>query len=253
MRSWLIKSFAITAIAALQSHAIFGLGGHWSAAPSLSVKASEGAAFTGANQSLTIDNKGSDGLNGFGLKLWVDAIPFVDIEASGNIQFSEYDVNLKIGNNVTPVTFDLGFPMAPDKPAFIRAYGDVAILYPFLKLPPLVSLIKLYGGAGMSYGAATEVLDADFAKHAISHANGKNGFDANNASASAITKVLADAIIDEGMKSGVGFFLQVGAKAKPPVIPIAIYVDGKYQFQGFMPKAVEGAALSLEIGGALAF
>jgi hypothetical protein len=50
-----------------------------------------------------------------------------------------------------------------------------------------------------------------------------------------------------------GGFVQLGAKAKPPVIPVAVYLDLKYHFLGFMPKEASSSALTLELGGALAF
>jgi hypothetical protein len=40
-----------------------------------------------------------------------------------------------------------------------------------------------------------------------------------------VSAVLIDAIKNEGLKSGVGFHLELGAKAKVPVIPIAVYAD----------------------------
>ena len=68
-----------------------------------------------------------------------------------------------------------------------------------------------------------------------------------------VSKALADAIVDEGLAQGVGFFLELGAKVKPPVIPIAVYADAKYQFFSMMPDAVDGPSITLELGGALAF
>ena len=61
------------------------------------------------------------------------------------------------------------------------------------------------------------------------------------------------AIKDEGLKSGMGFHLELGAKAKAPIIPIAVFVDFKYHFLSTMPSAVDGNSLTMEMGGALAF
>jgi hypothetical protein len=51
----------------------------------------------------------------------------------------------------------------------------------------------------------------------------------------------------------VGFHLEIGAKAKPPIIPIAVYANMKYHFLSTMPSAVDGNSLTMELGGALAF
>src|SRR5690606_18777964 len=101
-------------------------------------------------------------------------------------------------------------PFTQDKPFFARVSGDVAVLYPFFKIP----LLKLSAGGGLSYIAATPVLSNSFAKKALTKAENEGSFDADNATASAITDVLVDALKDEGMASGVAFFVQAGAKVK---------------------------------------
>ena len=45
----------------------------------------------------------------------------------------------------------------------------------------------------------------------------------------------------------------VGAKAKPPIIPVAVFANIKYHILSSMPSAVDGNSLTLELGGALAF
>jgi len=260
MRGLLTKTLVLTAATVMHSHAIFGLGGHWTPAPSLSVAADSGAAFTGGGKEIGINNKGVDGLNGFGAKLWIDVLPFIDIELAGNLQFGAYDVDMIFpsgaapGTTVVPLKFDLGMPLAPSTPIFARATGDLAILYPFLKLPPVITIAKFYAGAGMSYGVATEVLTPEFAKKALDKEKANNSsFDAATATQDKISSVLIDAIKDEALQTGVGFFLQLGAHVKPPIIPLAIYADVKYHFLSYMPDALEGADITLELGGALAF
>jgi len=259
MRGLLTKTLVLTAATVMHSHAIFGLGGHWAPAPSLSVAADSGAAFTGGGKEIGLNNKGVDGLNGFGAKLWIDVLPFIDIELAGNLQFGAYDVDMIFptssgGTTVVPLEFDLGMPLAPSTPVFARATGDLAILYPFLKLPPGISIAKFYAGAGMSYGVATEVLTPEFAKKSLDKEKANDPlFNAATATQEEISSVLVNAIADEALQSGVGFFLQLGAHVKPPIIPLAIYADVKYHFLSYMPDALEGADITLELGGALAF
>jgi hypothetical protein len=241
---------ALAASTVVYSHAIFGIGGQWAPALGLEVKGSKGTvAGSGAN-TIAIDQAKVSGLNGFGLKFWIDVLPFIDIEAGSNIQYGFYDVNIVgPGTTTTPLTFDLGVPTV-DKPAFARIMNDVTVLYPFLKLPPLVGIVKLYAGAGLTHVLATEVLNAKFAKSAVDKAvaNGKSADDPDEVSA-----IVVDAIKDEGLKSGIGFHLELGAKAKAPIIPIAIFANMKYHFLGSMPSAVSGNSLTMELGGALAF
>ena len=47
--------------------------------------------------------------------------------------------------------------------------------------------------------------------------------------------------------------LQFGAKAKAPIIPIAIFANVKYHFLSSMPKAADSNSMTYELGAALAF
>jgi hypothetical protein len=251
MHSIWMKTLGLAAGAVVYSHAIFGIGGQWAPATGLEVKSSKGKAASAGSDSIVLDQKGVTGLNGFGVKLWIDALPFVDIEAGSNIQWGLYDVSiLGPGTTKTDLKFDLGVPSV-DKPGFARIVNDLSVLYPFLKLPPLVSIVKLYAGAGMSYVLATEVLNSGFAKKAVDKAMAGDPTKADTPDE--VSKILIDAIKDEGLKSGVGFHLQAGAKAKPPIIPIAIFANIKYHILSTMPSAVDANSLTMELGGALAF
>lgn len=250
MKAAWIKSLALAAAAVGYSHAIFGIGGQWAPAPSLEVKGSTGNVAKVGTDSVSVAQGKVSGLNGFGVKLWIDALPFIDVEAGSNIQWGMYDVSLSQGTNTQKLKFDLGVPTV-DKPGFARIVSDVTVLYPFLKIPPVISIGKLYAGAGLTHVVATEVLNEKFAKKAVAKALASNP----NAiqSEDDVAKVLVDAIKDEGLKSGVGFHLEVGAKVKPPIIPIAVFADIKYHFLSTMPSAVDANSMTMELGGALAF
>lgn len=250
MKTFWIRSLVLTASAVVYSHAIFGIGAQWAPAMGLEVKSGQGTIATSGSDTISIKQDAVSGLNGFGVKVWIDALPFIDLEASSNLQYGLYDVSIiGPGTTTTPLEFDLGVPVL-DKPGFARIMSDVSILYPFLKLPPVVSIVKLYAGGGITHVMATEVLNADFAKKAVDKAKaaGKPA-----TSASEVSTVLVNAIKDEGLKSGVGFHLQVGAKASPPIIPVAVFANFKYHILSSMPSAVDANSLTLELGGALAF
>lgn len=253
MKSLWIKTLLLTGALALQSHAIIGFGAHYTPAPAMEIKSNTGTITpAGATNPITLDLKGSSGLQGLGVKLWIDALPFIDLEIASNLQFGYYD--LAVIQNGTPheVNFDLGIPGLKDSPFYARSQTDVAVLYPVLKFPPGISILKLYAGGGLSYGAATQTLSAKFAKKALANASTSEYDPATDGYAEA-TKVLVKAIEDEGMVSGIGAFVQAGAHAKLPIIPIAAYADAKYRFLGSNPELVEGQDLSFELGLALAF
>ncbi len=250
MKTALIRTLTFSALAVVYSHAIFGIGGQWAPAPSLEVKASKDVVAGSGATAISLDQAKVSGLQGFGLKLWVDALPFIDIEGGSNVQWGYYDLSILSPADTVPVKFDLNVPGVQGKPAFARIVSDVTILYPFLKLPPLVSILKLYAGAGLTHVLATEVLNAEFGKKAVDKAlaSGKPA-----GTAQEVSTILAKSITDEGLKSGIGFHLEFGAKAKVPVIPIAVFADVKYHFLNSMPKAADSNSMTYELGAALAF
>ncbi len=249
MKSTFINTIALTASAVVYSHAIFGIGGQWAPAPSLEVKASKAEIFGSGANALSIDQAKVSGLQGVGVKLWVDVLPFIDIEGGSNVQFGYYDVTL-LGPSDTkvPLKFDLKVPFVEGKPVFARIVNDLTVLYPFLKFPPLVSIVKLSAGAGITQVLSTSVLNTEFSKKAIAKANLPS-----TATMDEVSKALTKGIIDDGLSSGMGFHLEASAKAKIPVIPIAVFADVKYHFLNSMPKGVDGSSMTYELGGALAF
>lgn len=255
MKNVWLKTLPLLALAALPSHALFGLGVHVAPAFGPEVKASSGFVMpdgSAAADRIQLMTGGASGLQGLGVKFWVDFLPIVDVEATSNVQFGYYDMAFIVDDgspDTTEVNPGFGIPFTEDKPFFARVTGDVAVLYPFFKIP----LLKLSAGGGLSYIAATPVLSNSFAKSALTKAESEGSFDADNATASSITDVLVDALKDEGMASGVAFFVQAGAKVKPPLIPLAVYANGKYGFGGPSVSGMSGGpGFTLEIGGAFA-
>jgi hypothetical protein len=244
-----IKSLALAAVAVGYSHAIFGIGGHWAPAPMLEIKGSEGTIATPpAGGAITIKQEAVSGLNGFGAKLWIDVLPFVDVELGSNFQWGMYDLSVSQGDNTQEVKFDLG---VVDKPGFARIASDLTIQYPFLELPPAVTVAKFWAGGGITHVLATEVLNKAFADKAVKKALAKDVGAADTPDE--VAGILADAIKDEGLQSGIGFHIAAGVKVKPPIIPIAAYADIKYHFLGSLPSAVDANSLTMELGAALAF
>jgi hypothetical protein len=255
-----IKSLALTAAIALPSQAFIGLGAHLAPAFGPEIKGSNGFVMpdgsTFANR-IRLMTGSSSGFDGVGVKLWIDFLPIVDVEGTMNVQMGYYDMAFAVDTSAggtgqydtIKVDPELNIPFAEAKPFFARVSGDVAVLYPFLKIP----LVKFYAGGGLSYIMATPVLSSSFAKKALTNAEAAGTFNADNADADDISDVLIEAMKDEGLTSGIGFFAQVGAKVKPPIIPLAVYANGKYGFGGPSIAGVTASGLTLELGGAIAF
>jgi hypothetical protein len=245
-----MKTLGILAGAVCYSHALFGIGGQWAPALGLEVKGDSSAVVgTGAN-AIYLSQAKVEGLNGLGLKVWIDSLPFVDIEAGSNLQFGFYDLTVVQGTNKVEVKAPLDVPMVDEKPGFARIASDLSVLYPFLKLPPVIPVAKVYAGAGITHVLATEVLNASLAKKAVDKAVAAGRTPDTPAE---VAQELVNVLKDEGLSSGVGFHLMAGVKVKPPIIPIAAFANIKYHFLGSMPDAVDGNSLTMELGGALAF
>lgn len=245
MKSLLLKTSLLLATVASSSFAIFGIGGHWAPNLGAGLDASKDSITNIAGQSVTLDQKAVDGLQGFGVKLWIDAIPFVDIEASSNLQVARYKATIDYGTTSLPLEVATGLPIiATASPVAGILTSDLTIKYPLVKFPPVVSIVKVYVGAGVSHMLTPKPLTADFALKAL---EGKSP-----TSVEEIQTAIIDAYKKEGLNSGIGGHFLVGAKAKVPVIPIAVYADIKYHFGGNLPEGMN-TGMTLQLGGALAF
>ncbi len=261
MKAPFLKIIALSFAVALPSHAIIGAGIHLAPALGPQVKKAGGPIMPpgSSNENRILLMTGSaSGLQGMGVKLWLDFLPLIDLEATANVQFGYYDMAFAVDTSLlgtgsydtTNVRPDFSIPFTQNKPFYGRVTGDVAALYPFFTIP----LLKVYAGGGLSWIAATPVLNNSFARRAITEADQGSSFDAETADADDIAKVLKDALKDEGMSNGVGFFLQAGARVKPPIIPLAVYANAKYGFGGPSVGGVSGTpGLTLELGGGIAF
>jgi len=250
MKTLCVKSLLILAVLTAYSHAIIGIGGQWSPNFFAELSGSKDSLIR-TSSTLSLNQQSNTGLNGFGLKLWIDAIPFIEVEIATNLQFVKYEVTLELvgaGNADTtiPLEIETGLPFfSKAKPVFGKVTTDLSIKYPFVKFPPLVKIVKLYVGAGLTHVLSAAVLDVEFAKKAVANIHDPaRTTDASNA--------IVDAFAKEGLSNGIGGHVLVGAKIKPPMMPFAVYIDGKLHLGGGLPEEVS-SGFTLETGAGLAF
>jgi hypothetical protein len=254
MSASLLKSVALISLITVYSHALFGIGGQYS--PNFAAKvdgSSDIISGSAGNPNLSLDRHSATGLTGFGGKIWIDFLPFIDLELTSNIQFVRYDASLSLNKpndtNKVDMKVETGLPgFSEATPVFGKISTDISILYPFLELPPVIKMIKLYAGAGVTHFLSVKVLDKKFAKDALG-----SDFDVNaTTDVKDASDEIAKALKKESLVTGFGGHLVAGAKLKPPVVPIAVFVNGKIHIGGDMPDAVS-SGFTLEIGAALAF
>lgn len=244
------KIFAFAAAFVLftgtQAFAIGGLGVHYLMNTG-SLKSNKGDFSLGTPPgNFSLNQSKSDPLSGIGFKLWLDILPFVDVEGTFNMAFATYSSTLKTPNKDIPLKVDLGVPFYETaSPVFSELNGDLSVAYPFTSIP----FIRPYLGAGISYMITTPVINASFTEKFMKSAGG-NIFDTGGEiDENELKNALSDFVEDKGLTKGWGGHLLAGLRVK--ILMVAIYANGKYYFGGDLPKQFSNG-LVLELGGGLA-
>ena len=224
-------------------------------------------------------------ING-GLKVFIDVIPVLDaIELSTNFGLWEYNGSITYptglefvdGADYSTVTNpeDLFIPEYDTIPITLENYGagfgglrktpymklqfDLTIRKYIAQLPPVVKILRLYGGGGISLSFATPVLSKSLIEDAIGESieGVGNLNDLNNLLSDQNTsKAIVKEILGRLMTPHMGMHIDLGIMVKIPVIPLGVYVDGKFMIPfGKMDEYVDvgGLGLLLNSGISLSF
>jgi len=231
--------------ASTQAFAIIGVGAHYIMNTG-SLGASKGEI---QSLGLTVNQEKSDGLKGIGFKLWIDFLPFVDVEGTFNIAAARYRTSLEYPG-LAPIYLEYT-PEAPysmifgkASPIYGIATGDISITYPFDVLP----IIRPYIGTGLSYFMSTPVVNKAFVEKVPDiYKQSGNIVQQNNDISDDVIKALKES----DYETGIGGHIIAGVRIKTPAIPVAIYTNGKYYFGGNTDsKFTQGFVL--EVGGGFA-
>lgn len=255
---------AAFALCVSQSFAIIGIGFHYGPNFGTELKATsenEVLSLAGESAELGSVNLGSvkyahgsfTNMQGFGLKLWVDLLPIIDVEATYNVQFGSYDAALSlygsdgalIKKQKIELEFD-GVPFGKASPKFVSMNGDLSITLPITSLP----IIRPYIGGGITYYISTPVLSDEFVGKFMGTA-GRALLNAENMTAEEAKQLaneLSDALTDEGLSTGIGGHVIAGLRFKLPIIPIAAYANYKYYFGGEFDDEIDFGRHALEAG-----
>jgi hypothetical protein len=215
-----------------------------------------------------------------GAKFFVDIIPFVDaVELSGNYGVWEYKGSIKYptsltysGNPVAPIgnasydsmditldNFDMGYLGLKNTP-YMKLNFDLTLRKYIVRFPKPLKTLNLYGGGGVSLIFATPVLSSKLVEDALG-----SKLDvtlANNALGTSllgndqIMKAVVEEIAGQFMTPHWGAHIDLGVMIKIPVIPVGIYVDGKFMIPFTdLDKSVDvgGRGLLLNTGICLTF
>ena len=248
--------FAAAALLATQSFAIAGIGAHYTPAVGTTLKEAQRADIKGTDGKIGFSHGSFDYIQGFGFKAWVDVLPFIDIEATFNIQFASYNAALWVGEGEDarkiPLEIELGgTPFAKATPKYIAMNADLSVTKPFsIPLFP----IRPYVGGGLTIHWNTFVLNKAFVENIIDDMYEEAK--AKNVDFSMDEKKLAEKVVDyakdEGLNKSIGIHLLAGVRFKLPIIPIAAYANVKCYLGGDYDSDIDAGNFAFELGGGFA-
>ena len=217
-----------------------------------------------------------------GAKFFVDIIPFIDaVELSGNYGVWEYKGSIKYPTSLTysgniskpvdsasviyatkPITlkeFGMGYLGLKNTP-YMKLNFDLTIRKYIVRFPKPLKTLNLYGGGGVSLIFATPVLSSTLVEDALgSKLNAKLDDIALGTSLlgnDQIMKAVVEEIAGQFMTPHWGAHIDLGVMIKIPVLPVGIYVDGKFMIPFTdLDKSVDvgGRGLLLNTGICLTF
>jgi len=245
MRKIITLAAAFALCATTQAFAIAGIGAHYI----MNTGSLDGKKSYAVEETITVDQKSSDGLQGLGFKFWIDLLPIIDIEGTLNIAAARYKTNLIIGDETIPLNFTPGAPynmlFREASPIFGVFNVDLSITYPF-DLP----LVRPYIGAGVSYFKSIPVVNGSLLDKMLNPEDLQSLAQQDPNIAEEIGQRLATTLKDESYKTGMGGHIIIGCRIT--VIPfLKPYVNGKYYFGGNTNSQFTQGFV-LEVGGGLA-
>jgi hypothetical protein len=216
----------------------------------------------------------------FGGKLYIDFIPIIDaLEVSADFGVWEYNGSIKYPNGLSkPVTqitdptdpanftygeekltldqFGLSYLGLKNTP-YAKLQLDATVRKYIVRFPKMLKVLNLYAGAGLSAHFATPVLSNHLVQDVINE-NASSQMDLTTLVApnNPIMKGVVNKIIEGLTQPTIGAHIDLGVMVKIPIIPIGVYVDGKFMIPfAQMDKYVDigGMGILLNTGIALSF
>jgi|WetSurMetagenome_2_1015567.scaffolds.fasta_scaffold00241_26 hypothetical protein len=294
-----LGAVAVVLATSAPSRALVGIGVHYGLDLSLSMKNTTGygdhvtfdslkldlgpttgnAVLSGDEIPLYITRSGFKPDFGFGGKVYIDIIPFIDaVEISADFGLWDYVGRIKyptgiVDNPTSPLTdpnnftydsteltldnFGLSYFGLKNTP-YAKLQLDATVRKYIVRAPKMLKVFNLYGGAGFTVNFATPVLSnglvQDVIKESANNSLDLNTLGPNLLDNSEIMKGVVNKIIGGLTKPSYGAHVDLGFMVKIPVIPIGVYVDGKFMIPfGKLDTYVDGLGVLLNGGVALAF
>jgi hypothetical protein len=200
-----------------------------------------------AGDSLVATRTKVSNLTQVGVKAWLElpVLP-IEIEVADNIAWGSYQSSLTLysPSGVTKIPVDipspfLGLGSKSGSTPYLSNFTDITLRYPILQLPPLspIQPLKIWIGGGLTNIASTRIID----QSDLQTIYGSGTYNGNpNDARSTLEKNL--------WTNTIGGHLAVGAQLKIPVIPIALFIDGKWYIHTSSSSAVSKYPLAINAG-----
>jgi len=280
--STIVVAALITVSAVSSSYAIAGVGFHWGFDMSMGMKPIENEPLSLLFDRSTLPDQIADidffrvslkdwkpSVINFGGKAYIDFIPFIEaIELSCNFGLWQYQSTLHyldVENSISSGEAEykdidltlgkLGMKeyIGLDGTPYAKLHFDATVRWTVLDL----WLIKFSAGGGVSAHLATPLLTGSLIEDALGPAlkdAEATDIDRLLSNPESGEKILNQIIKDAMGKPALGAHAILGVKAKLPVIPVGVYIDGKYMvpFSKFdkdaVGKGVTGYGLLVNAG-----
>jgi hypothetical protein len=257
-------------------------------ASSISGTAPSNLTITGKNLPVYIDRSDWTRTNfNIGGKIYIDAIPVIDaIEASANYGIWEYKGQVRYPTSLEFKSNIPANPQSPDDifnavydslPVTLEEFGlkvpgikytpymklniDLTIRKYLLRFPPKLNWFRLHAGGGASLHFATPMLSKSLIENALGDKlnSAKNVaalatdlFGTNSSASREISKAIIEEIMGNMMTPHWGCHIDLGVLLKIPVIPLGVYVDGKFMIPfGKMDESVDIGGLGLLVNSGI--
>ena len=182
---------------------------------------------------VTLTNGAFDGSGAFGGYVYVDLIPFVDVEFDFNIQGNTY--NIDFNNN-------FGTPMPTLEFAWLSSNTYTTVRKKVVGLSiPFLAGAQLHAGAGMNTHKTVPVADVDMVTQLL-------GGDLSNADPSSLDETLLDYLKDgDNLVDASGFHIQTGIQFK--LLMIDTFLIYRHSFvEDVIPGSKSFGTLNMRLG-----
>jgi hypothetical protein len=217
----------------------------------------------------------------FGGKIYIDIIPIIDaVEVSCDFGVWDYvgKINYPSGLKSVPPpnttnfadtanfnytsekltldNFGLGYLGLKNTP-YAKLQLDATVRKYIVRFPKMLKVLNLYGGAGLTVNFATPMLSSHLVQDVINEsAQGTKTIPTlatSLLSNSDIMKGVVEKIIAGLTQPSYGAHIDLGVMVKIPIIPIGVYVDGKFMIPfGELDKYVKLGGMGILLNGGVA-